>query len=392
MTPLRVLAVDHTAGIRPFRKRFEALAALPGIDLTVLAPERWIENYHEVLADPDGGRGFRFLRGAVGWPGYENRAFFRRGLGPAIRKARPHVLHLWEEPFSVIALQALSLAALWAPRAVPLFFSADNLNRDLRYPYRPSAFYARVERYSHRRCAAATVLSTEVAEVLRAKGFTKPIEVIPLGLDPADFPAGRRASRDEVVARFGLEPPIVGFAGRLLPVKGVDLLPRAVASMGSARTSLVIVGEGPERQALESLAGELGILDRTRFLPLVSHETMPFVLAAMDVLVLPSRTLPKQKEQFGRVLIEAMAAGCVTIGSSSGGIPEVLGNAGLVFEEERVDRLTDALRTALLEPGTATRLREAGRARVTERYTWEAIARRIVDFYGRIGCSPGSFA
>jgi glycosyltransferase involved in cell wall biosynthesis len=384
VTPLRVLAVDHTAGIRPFRKRYEALAAHPGIDLTVLAPERWIENYHEVLADPDGGVGFRFLRGSVGWPGYENRAFFRRGLGPAIRSARPHVLHLWEEPFSVIALQALWLASLWAPRAVPLFFSADNMNRDLRYPYRPSAFYARVERFSHRRCAAATVLSTEVAEVLRAKGFTKTIEVIPLGLDLADFPAGRRASREEVLARFGLKPPIVGFAGRLLHLKGIDLLLSAVARLTAERPSLVIVGEGPERQALETLAGELGILDRTRFLPLVPHETMPQVLAAMDVLVLPSRTTPKQKEQFGRILIEGMAAGCVTIGSSSGGIPEVLGEGGLVFQEESVEGLTEALRKALGNPETAPRLREAGRARVVERYTWQAIARRLVDLYGRM--------
>jgi glycosyltransferase involved in cell wall biosynthesis len=294
------------------------------------------------------------------------------------------VLHLWEEPFSVIALQALWLASLWAPRAVPLFFSADNMNRDLRYPYRPSAFYARVERFSHRRCAAATVLSTEVAEVLRAKGFTKTIEVIPLGLDLADFPAGRRASREEVLARFGLKPPIVGFAGRLLHLKGIDLLLSAVARLTAERPSLVIVGEGPERQALETLAGELGILDRTRFLPLVPHETMPQVLAAMDVLVLPSRTTPKQKEQFGRILIEGMAAGCVTIGSSSGGIPEVLGEGGLVFQEESVEGLTEALRKALGNPETAPRLREAGRARVVERYTWQAIARRLVDLYGRM--------
>ena len=135
--PLRVLAVDHTAGITSFRRKFAALAACPGIQLTVLAPERWVENYREVAADSDRDPGYRFVRGRIGWPGYENRAFFQSGLGPAIRRARPHVLHLWEEPFSVITLQALSLAALWAPRAVPIFFSSDNLSRDFQYAIAP---------------------------------------------------------------------------------------------------------------------------------------------------------------------------------------------------------------------------------------------------------------
>ena len=168
----------------------------------------------------------------------------------------------------------------------------------------------------------------------------------------------------------------------LLRQKGVDLLLRAVAALGAARPSLVLIGEGPERKTLESLARELGILDRTRFLPLVAHEAMPEMLASIDVLVLPSRTMPKRKEQFGRVLIEGMAAGCVTIGSSSGAIPEVLGDGGLVFDEGSVEGLMEALREVLLTPETAQRLREAGRRRVTQRYTWQAIARRIMEFYG----------
>ncbi len=380
--PLRVLAVDHTAGITSFRRKFAALAACPGIELTVLAPERWVENYREVAADSHRDPGYRFVRGRIGWPGYENRAFFQSGLGPAIRRARPHVLHLWEEPFSVIPLQALSLAALWAPRALPIFFSSDNLSRDFHYAYRPSALYAGVERFAHRRCAAGTAVSDEVADVLRAKGFSKPIEVIPHGVDLECY--GRRATPEEARARLGLDPPIVAFAGRLLRQKGVDLLLHAVHRLGDARPSLAIVGEGPERPALERLAAELGIRDRIRFLPLVPHEEVPRLLAAIDVLVLPSRTTPKLKEQFGRILIESMAAGCVTIGSSSGAIPEVVGDAGIIFEEESVDSLADALTRALREPGLAERYRVSGRKRVEERYTWDVIARRIVAFYERI--------
>ncbi len=390
---LRVLAVDHTAGVPPFRKKFAAIARHPGIDLEVLAPERWVENYRVVRAVAGEESGYRIATGKVGWPGYENRAFFVSGLGAAIRRTRPDVLHLWEEPFSVITLQALALASIWAPRAKTVFFSFDNLSPDFHYSYRPSAFYAAVERLAHRRCVAGTAATEEVAGVLRAKGFSKPIEIVPPGLDLADFPPdaraaegekGRRAAAGEIRARFDLDPPVVGFVGRMLHQKGVDLLIRAVASMREPRPALVLIGDGPDREAFARLAEELGIGSRTRFVPMVAHDQVPALLASIDSLVLPSRTTPRWKEQFGRVLIEGMAAGCVVVGSSSGAIPEVLGDAGLVFPEEDADALRRALERLYGEPGLADALRVRGRARVRERFTWEAIASRVVDFYRRI--------
>ncbi len=391
--PIRVLAVDHTAGVPPFRKKFAALARHPGIDLEVLAPERWVENYRVVRAAPGQESGYRMVTGKVGWPGYENRAFFVSGLGTAMRRTRPDVLHLWEEPFSVITLQALALASIWAPRAKAIFFSFDNLSADFHYSYRPSAFYAAVERLAHRRCVAGTAATEEVAGVLRAKGFSKSIEIVPPGLELADFPPdtraaegemGRRAAADEVRARFQLNPPVVGFVGRLLHQKGVDLLIRAVASMREPRPGLVLIGDGPDKGAFVRLAEELGIGSRTRFVPMVAHDQVPALLASLDVLVLPSRTTPRWKEQFGRVLIEGMAAGCVVVGSSSGAIPEVMGGAGIVFPEEDAIVLGQALERIYAEPGLADALRIRGRARVRERFTWEAIASHVVDLYRRL--------
>lgn len=387
---MRVLAVDHTAGVPPFRKKFEALARYPGVDLTVLAPKRWVENYRIINASPDDAAGYRMRTGSVVWPGYENRAFFRSGLGTSIRDARPDILHLWEEPFSVITLQALAHATLWAPRAKTLFFSSDNLSWNFRYPYRPSWFYAGVERLAHHRCAAGTAVSQEVAGVLSAKGFRKPLAVIPHGVDLADYPPdadsveeiGRRAPRREVIQRLGLEPPVVGYVGRLLRQKGVDLLLRAVSM--SPKVSLAILGDGPERESLESLAKELGIAGRTRFFAALPHGGVPAALESLEVLVLPSRPTPKWKEQFGRVLIEGMAAGCVVIGSSSGAIPEVLGDAGLVFREEDSADLARSLERALSESDLATQLRIRGRNRVRERYTWDAVAARVMEVYEQV--------
>jgi hypothetical protein len=114
--PIRVLAVDHTAGIPAFRRKFAAIASHPEVKLTVLAPERWVENYKAVDAIPGDTDCYALRTAPVGWPGYENRAFFRAGIAPALLAVRPDILHLWEEPFSVISLQALLLASLWSPR------------------------------------------------------------------------------------------------------------------------------------------------------------------------------------------------------------------------------------------------------------------------------------
>ncbi len=413
--PIRVLAIDHTAGVEPFRRKFDALAEHPEVRLTVLAPERWIENYREVRAEAREGPRYSMRVGRVGWPGYENRAFFRSGLGPAIRAASPDILHLWEEPFSAIALQALLLARLHAPRAKSLFFSSDNLSWNFRYPYRPSFAYAAVERFAYRRCALGTAVSEEVADVLRKKGFAKRIEVIPHGIDPSGYGLGaggtsagtagvpRRADAAEVRARLGLDPPVVGFLGRLRHQKGIDLLLEAFAKLGdrqgtggtgAPRPGLAIIGTGPEEEALRALAGRLGLADRVRFLPGVRHDEVPALLGCLEIVVLPSRSTPLSREQFGRVLVEGMAAGCCVVGTRSGGIPEVIADAGLVVPEEEVEELAGALRWLLADGGLRASLRERGLERVRAHYTWEAIARRLVGIYrqllgeGGIGPAP----
>jgi glycosyltransferase involved in cell wall biosynthesis len=376
---VRVLIVDHTAGIVPFRQKFTSLAAVPGIDLTVLAPDRWVENYREVRARPSWENGFRLLTGRVVWPGYENRGLFVSGLGRAVRGARPELIHLWEEPFSLIALQSLAHARLWAPGVPVLFSSSDDLSRGFRYPYRPSAIYGAIERLTLKRAAGATYMNRMVHDLLREKGFEKPLEQITHGLDLERYSPEERSTGGE-------RPLVVGYFGRLTKAKGVDVLLRAVARSGPGPAPMVVemVGEGPERAGLMALAAELGLGDRARFRDPVPHAEAPRVLRGFDVLVLPSRHVPTWREHFGRVLIEGMAAGCVVIGSDTGAIPEVIGDAGIVVPQDRAEALSAALERVRADRGLARALRERGLERVRTRYTWKAIAARLASFYGRI--------
>ena len=117
-------------------------------------------------------------------------------------------------------------------------------------------------------------------------------------------------------------------------------------------------------------------------LPPVSYDDMPALLQALDVLVLPSVTmLPWHREQFGRVLVEAMAAGVPVVGSSSGAIPEVIGDAGLVVPERDPHALAQAIDRILTEPGLRQTLVVRGRQRARDHYAWPVIAGQTLDLF-----------
>ncbi len=385
--PIRVLAVDHTAGVESFRRKFSALAAHPEIELTVLGPDRWIENYRSVRLPARSGDagGYRLRTGSVIWPGYENRSFYVSGLLPAMSRADPEILHLWEEPFSLMALQALVARRWVAPHAKALFFSSDNLSRDFRYPYRPSIAYATIERWVHGQCEAGTAVTEEVRDVLRAKGFTRPIDVVPHGLDLETYPAPTPESRVTARARLGARGVVIGYAGRLLAMKGVDVLLRAVQAAFTQTpgvdASVVIVGDGPEKNRLRALAETPGLSGRVLFLPAVRHEEMPALLGGFDVTVMPSISTPALTEQFGRVAVEGMASGSAVVVSSSGGLPSVVGQAGVVSPEGDAAALAGVLARLMGSPAERAALGERGRARVREHFTWSVIAASLVSRY-----------
>ena len=173
---------------------------------------------------------------------------------------------------------------------------------------------------------------------------------------------------------------VAGYAGRLVPEKGIDLLLRAIAQL-PAGARAPVVGSGPERARLMRLAAELGLAGRVTWTPLVPSAEMPGVLAGFDCLVLPSRTRPNWKEQFGRVLVEAMACGVPVIGSTSGELPLVIGDAGLLFPEGDAAGLAQKLLELWRQPEQRAALAVRGRERMLARYTQRRVAQATVELY-----------
>src|SRR6266699_1167362 len=255
-------------------------------------------------------------------------------------------------------------------KAKALFFTWQNLYRNYPPPFRY------LELYNYRHAAAALAGNRDAAEVLRRKGDTGPISIIPqFGFDTDIYqrsePRQPRAPGD---------PFTLGFVGRLKDNKGLDLLVAALPELPHY-CRLVFIGNGPMKEHLVQQAQRLGVVERVILKGGLPTYEIPREMQQLDALVLPSVTRPNWIEQFGRVLPAAMACETPVIGSSSGEIPHVIDDAGLVFEEGNVQELVACIRQLLDDPELYAQLAAKGRQRVLENYTQEQIARQTYKVY-----------
>jgi glycosyltransferase involved in cell wall biosynthesis len=373
---MRILLVDKNLIDPVNHAKWARLSERPGVSLTAVTPERWVENFRPLRFDPARPAAFPIEPLPVVWPGYENRGFYLGGLGGAIRRAMPDILILFEEPFSLFALQGVTAARRHAPKARIVLYSYDNLSKGRNFPYRPRQVYAAIERWVMKR-AHLLLAANEEARAQFAERYPVPVRKLYFGLDLAAF-----ATPAEPLPRPEGCGFLVGYVGRLLPMKGIDTLIEALAALPED-VHLSLVGGGPDRERLEALLAGKGLTHRARIHSAVPSAEVPARLTGLDALVLPSRTTRAWKEQYGRVLVEAMAAGVPVLGSSSGAIPEVIGDAGIVFPEGDAADLAHHLARLRSDEAERARLGDAGRTR-KELFTAETFAGNLDAFLREI--------
>jgi len=369
MTPIRVLRVYHSAVVGEYRHRERLLAARHGYEIHVLCPPSWPEGASVVEAarDPE------VALHVVGVRGRRHPILFWYATGPLrrlLRELRPQIVDLHEEPYSLAAAAALRAVRAEAPDARVCIYTAQNILKRYPPPFR------QLERRALAAAAAAYPCSTEAGEVLRAKGFTGALHVLPLGVTvgpepPRDAPAGG--------------PLRVGFLGRLVPEKGADVALRAFALAGDGLdASLEVVGAGPQEQELRELAGRLGVGSRVTFPGALPQEQALERIRGYDALLVPSLTTPTWKEQFGRVAAQALAAGTPVVASDSGSLPEVLDGCGELAREGDADDLADRLGRLLRDPARRAELAARGRRRAVGELSWERVADGVDRMYRQV--------
>lgn len=384
---MRVLVVSHACVVNDNQRLFAELANFKDLEIALVIPSIFntdlrgrlkpsiLPNFKErVFAVRPLFAGRNRLLGSKGIHLY----FYPHWWKP-VREFKPDIIHIDEEPWSLCALQF----ALSGKRsgAKVLFYSKQNILKRLPFPF--STF----ERMVFGASNCAVTLTNESKAILEEKGYCKNIFVIPHAVKLSRFYSNNSAKLKCALELSGF---VIGYVGRLISVKGLDVLLYAVNNLrkkvGPSPFSVIIIGGGPMHNQLKRIIRRLCLERITRVIPPVPHNKMADYYNCMDVLVLPSITFKGQKEQFGCVLIEAMACGVPAIGSSSGEIPNIIRETGggLIFQERNVEDLAAKICGLLKDDRERKELGQRGQQKVIELYSYEVVAKQFYEVYRRL--------
>lgn len=364
---MRVVMISKALVVGAYRQKTAAMATEADIDLTVVVPPFWREGDNRLNLEETATPGYRLVVTPMARNGSYHTHYYPH-LARLLREIRPDLVHIDEEPYNLATWLALRAASRVGAGA--LFFTWQNLSRAYPPPFR----WLEADTYSH--AAGGIAGNHAAAEVLATKGYDGPLDVIPqFGVDPDLYapPGGDRPER----------PFTIGYAGRLVEEKGLFVLADALAQLGGD-WQMAFYGDGPLGPALKLRFEKLGLAARVSWKTRIPSREMPAVYAGLDAVVLPSLTRANWMEQFGRVLIEAMACETPVVGSDSGEIPHVIGDAGLVVPEGDSKALAGALARLRDDAELGDDLRRRGRQRVLANYTQAQVARETVAFYRRL--------
>lgn len=361
---VRALVISTDAIDPAQRGKLRALEGM-GCAISLAVPADWPQGVPRVEWGADGG----IKVAPIQVRGGDEPATLRwrgGGLGRLLREVRPDIIQVEGEPWWPLTSKALRLAEKLKIPAVLAVSTSVRVKL---------GFTERLRRNRSLRSARGLIGINRLAlDLMLRERPSIPSAVIPL--HGVSVPVQGRPR----TPRQGFD---IGFIGRLVPERGVDLLIRATSRL-RGDWSLTVVGTGPEQQELEALAEKVGIGSRVRWLGGMPRNWLDSVWPTLDCVVLPARTTARWVEPVGQALLDAMAQGLPVVGTESGVLPEIIGDAGIVVGEDDPDVLGLALERLQKMPDEQARLGAAGRRRVMAEYVDDAIARKTLGFWRRV--------
>ena len=369
---LRVLFVTHTYVVGVNQGKLKAIADTGEVEVALLAPSNWqalewdrsleLETpYPEIKTYPAPV----LFTGRVGAHIYNPIKIWQ-----VINDFKPDVIQVEEEIFSLCALEVAFWAKLYNKPMV--VFGWENQQRSLPL----------FRRWVRNFVMSATNLflagNQDGAEVMNNWNYQGQIEVMPqMGVDTDLFTPDLKKKQNKLN---------IGFLGRLVPEKGLDTLFAAVGQLKKQNIDcqVTICGSGSSEAELRQEAELQQISDRVIWRGAVPHDAAPTELGNFDILVLPSRSVATWKEQFGHVIIEAMAMGIPVIGSNCGEIPNVIAREDLVFPESDSTALAEILKRIICDDSWREEMGNYGIERVEKYYSHQRIARRLIEQWQKL--------
>lgn len=369
----RLLVISHPAVVSVNQEVYRELARR-GWNVKMVIPHHWSHSYAKgaVTPKPLPGMEDSINPTRVAFPGRPQRHFYLTRCRALCADFRPDVGFVEAEPYSLSAAQwGRAFTREGIPFGVQCY---ENIDRGLPLP-------VRFLRSRVLRDAAFVAARSETAGALaRAWGAHGEVAFAPPAVPGWESipPTAAPPSR----------PFTVGFAGRLVESKGLFDLLEAVRGL-QAPVELLLLGDGELREQLD---GQTIPGSRVRVVNGLTHDLMAPAYAQLDVLVLPSHTTATWKEQFGRVIVEALWCGVPVVGSDSGEIPWLIGltGGGLVFAEGDSDALREHLNALRASPALREQLARTGRSVVEKLFTVSAATDPLERMLVQAARSPGT--
>ncbi|MDP2807276.1 MAG: glycosyltransferase, partial [bacterium] len=339
---MKVLVISHSYVVGINQQKIQRLAELPGISVALAAPKVWMDMGRKLHLEKTSDAAFRLYPLNIFWHNHLYVHFYDwLQLLMVFIHEKPDVLYIEEEPQSLAAWQVIFTASLFKAKRILLTWE----NLEVKFP-----LYKRLlARWVLKHIDIAVGGTNDALKTIKKIGFQGKGFVNPqFGLDENIF---RPKDVNSLKSKLGLGNKfVIGFIARLTLEKGILTMIRAAAQMPLYFT-LLIVGDGPVKEQAVQLAAELGIENKVKWGGIISHDQLPEYMNCFDLFVLPSIPSYNWKEQFGHVVIEAMACRVPVIGSDCGAIPELVGDGGLIFAAGDDIQLAAHIKTLHDDPG-----------------------------------------
>ncbi|MGB3692550.1 MAG: hormogonium polysaccharide biosynthesis glycosyltransferase HpsO [Spirulinaceae cyanobacterium] len=384
---MKILVASHSYIVDLNCEKLRKLAHLqPNVEVTAVVPKRWkpggVQNkIIETKYWQDGN--FRVV--PVANFSENNQALLTFGIDivKLLREFKPDIIQVEQGAKALGYAQLITLNKLLGLKAKNCFFTWWNL------PYQAKFPISVLESYNLNNTDGLISGNQDGVDILREHGYQGAVKVMPqLGVDESLF---KPQAQPELAAKLGIESEefVIGFVGRFVQEKGILTLIKALSKLKEKSWKLLLLGRGELKETLQEKAAIAGIKERLIMVESVPHDAVPYYINLMNTLVLPSETTYEfktltaagWKEQFGHVLIEAMACRVPVVGSDSGEIPHVIGEVGLVFPEGNAEALSKALLSLIEDSNLTHKLANKGYEKAMKQYTNQALAKQQLQFY-----------
>jgi glycosyltransferase involved in cell wall biosynthesis len=372
---MKLLVISH-ACVTPINQQFYAeVERQTGWDLTIVTPSNWKNEYGNKL-------------NSKRWSGYQGQLLnipvwksgdiplhiYRSIFIPIFQKLQPDAIYVNHEPYGAATAQ-LYLANYLSIRKPIGFFTWQNIFKHYPFPFQ------QLQNFVFKESSFAFPGSRSAEEVIRRKGYEGISVILPSGIEPEVYFPYPEAEVLKSKLRGTENEALVGYVGRIVEEKGLKTLLYALQKIQELPWQLVVIGSGSYEAEFDAIAQDLQLTHRINRLGYIPHTEAPLYLSAFDLLVLPSETRSNWKEQFGRVIIEAIACGTPVIGSDSGEIPHLIEatGGGLTFLERQSTMLAEQLKQLILNPSLRSKLVERGRQVVLNNYTNTSLVQRFAQ-------------